>query len=248
MSALELLKFFGAPGSVGFLAASCVLALLLRYVWPRRPAVARAWIVIVAALYLGLGLPVVADGLAQRLPALEPEAGRGIQTLVVLDGDNRLGRLAAALRIWESAGPRLLIVSGERWLVDALLEAGVPRDRIVHDISASTTRAQIEWLAPLASDPRFECVGVIASRVQMPRVDALVRAQGVQVALISSPVDTEPPTTGWRRFVPTYSALRVSRDALYEHVALFYYRRRGWISDGPLSSRKDSRPHYGLCK
>jgi hypothetical protein len=30
--------------------------------------------------------------------------------------------------------------------------------------------------------------------------------------------------------VPTYIALRVSRDALYEHAALAYYRSRGWIT------------------
>jgi hypothetical protein len=30
-------------------------------------------------------------------------------------------------------------------------------------------------------------------------------------------------------FVPTYYALRVSRDAIYEHVALRYYRWHGWI-------------------
>ena len=31
-------------------------------------------------------------------------------------------------------------------------------------------------------------------------------------------------------WVPSYSALRVSRDALYELAALEYYERRGWIS------------------
>jgi hypothetical protein len=30
-------------------------------------------------------------------------------------------------------------------------------------------------------------------------------------------------------YIPTYTALRVSRDALYEHAALAYYGWRRWI-------------------
>ena len=48
-------------------------------------------------------------------------------------------------------------------------------------------------------------------------------------ALIVSPIDTEPATSGWRLVVPTYYALRVSRDAIYEHAALALYTWRGWI-------------------
>ncbi len=49
------------------------------------------------------------------------------------------------------------------------------------------------------------------------------------VRLIESPVDVEPASTGALAFVPTYYALRLSRDAIYEHAALRYYRWHGWI-------------------
>jgi uncharacterized SAM-binding protein YcdF (DUF218 family) len=70
---------------------------------------------------------------------------------------------------------------------------------------------------------------VIASRLQMPRVAALAHSEGLDVTLIPSPTDTEPPTAGFRVFVPSYTALGVSRDALYEHAALAYYRWRDWV-------------------
>jgi hypothetical protein len=71
---------------------------------------------------------------------------------------------------------------------------------------------------------------VIASRLQAARVDALIRTARLPVTLLSSPVDEEPPVSGAARFVPSYIALRMSRDAIYEHAALVYYRWRGWIA------------------
>jgi hypothetical protein len=60
-------------------------------------------------------------------------------------------------------------------------------------------------------------------------VAGLVRRADLPTVLIASPVDTEPATSGWWLFVPSYYALRVSRDAIYEHAALAYYARKGWI-------------------
>ena len=70
---------------------------------------------------------------------------------------------------------------------------------------------------------------MVASELQMPRVAALVRAQRLTVLLAPSPIDSEPPKAGWTSFVPRYSGLRLTRDALYERAALAYYSRQGWI-------------------
>jgi hypothetical protein len=64
----------------------------------------------------------------------------------------------------------------------------------------------------------------------MPRIRALTATRGLDLTLLSSPLDDEPAMEGWGRFRPSYVALRTSRDAIYEHVALVYYRWRGWIS------------------
>jgi hypothetical protein len=47
--------------------------------------------------------------------------------------------------------------------------------------------------------------------------------------LLPSPVDHEPAHQGWKLWLPSFAALRVSREALYELAALEYYRLRGWI-------------------
>ena len=113
----------------------------------------------------------------------------------------------------------------------ALRQAGIPPDVVHHDRSTVTTRDQIDWVQRLVDEHRERTgdVTIIASRLQMPRVSALLCAGDLHAAIVSSPTDVEPPTAGPWRFVPTYGALRVSRDALYEHLSMPYYRYKGWI-------------------
>jgi uncharacterized SAM-binding protein YcdF (DUF218 family) len=233
VSPFAALKFLGGPGSIGFLAAACVVALFLSYVWPRRPPLGRYVLLAVFTLYIVLGLPVVSDAIASRLPGLAPVGAHpvpvSLHTLIILDGDNPRGRLQEGVRIWKASSPQDLVVSGQRWLVDELLAAGIPRDRLRQDSSASNTREQMDWVARLAVERPSRVMALVASRLQMPRVYALARARGLTVRLIASPVDSEPAIAGPRAWVPSYAALRVSRDALYELAALEYYRYRGWI-------------------
>ena len=94
--------------------------------------------------------------------------------------------------------------------------------------TAATTREQMVQVRDIANRASGH-TAVIASRLQAPRVSALARAQNIVVTVLPSAIDSEPPTTGFARFVPAYIALRVSRDATYEHLALTYYRVRHWI-------------------
>jgi uncharacterized SAM-binding protein YcdF (DUF218 family) len=153
-----------------------------------------------------------------------------IDQLVVLDGDNRVGRVKLTREIFDTRPPQRVWVLGDVWIANALRDAGIPNDKLTHEIGAGTTREQIARVTALVhSNPRTS-FAVVASRLQMPRIAALFRAGGLSVALLASPVDAEPPTSGARVFVPSYAALRVSRDAFYEVVALAYYRWRGWIA------------------
>ena len=72
-------------------------------------------------------------------------------------------------------------------------------------------------------------VVLIASSLSMPRVGALAATTGVPVVLAPSPLDEPPVSGGFRLGIPSYRALRLTRDALYEHLALAYYRRSRWI-------------------
>jgi uncharacterized SAM-binding protein YcdF (DUF218 family) len=149
---------------------------------------------------------------------------------VVLDGDNRVGRARQAELVWSVSKPDIIYVMGRDLFAHELLEVGLPRAQVRVVSQPSTTREQMAWILRLQSAQSTKRVALIASRVHMPRVMALANAVGLRLTLIASPLDDDPPISGLWLFLPTPSALRVSRDALYEHAALAYYRWRGWIA------------------
>jgi len=118
---------------------------------------------------------------------------------------------------------------GDGTLIEEMSAGGVPRNRIFHNSFLETTRDQITSLASLMTRRPAWRIAVIVSRLQAPRMARLLEKSHLAVSLIESPADVEPATTGAVAFVPTYYALRISRDALYEHAALQYYRWHGWI-------------------
>lgn len=227
-----VLKAIGPPGSIPFVIVCILIGVVLAYIWPRSRRLARAWLWIVFIAHTVLALPVVANAIAGALPPVvssEPGALRNLDAVFVLDGDNRRGRVrSAAQAAFASPGAAVVIVGGHFWLIDALSEAGVAPTRISHEYGPADTRQQITVVQGMTTR-RPGHTAVVASRLQMPRVAGLVRRADLPTVLIASPVDTEPATSGWWLFVPSYYALRVSRDAIYEHAALAYYARKGWI-------------------
>ena len=203
------------------------------YVWPRNRRLGRRWLISVVCTYLLLALPLVANAIADRLPKFLPgdrvlTAG-AIDTLIVLDGDNPYGRAAEAVRVYAHASPQRVFVIGDSWIVELLREAGIPGSRLARDSNPPTTRDQISRVKQLIAERPDGRLAVIASRVQMPRIAALSEAARLELVLIPSPLDVEPPTAGIRLFLPNYSSLGLSSEALYEHAALAYYRWRKWI-------------------
>jgi hypothetical protein len=226
---LETLKHIGGPGFLGFFAICVFVGVLLLFLSPRTRRFAKHWLLWLSGVYLILGLPVVAHAIARALPAVTPQSSRPADILIVLDGDNRHGRLRTTLEYLQTRKPKAFWVLGEEWLIEELQRAGYPRKTFGHETETSTTREQMAWVATFVSARPSQRVAVLASRLQMPRVEALSRAAGIDVELVASPLDVEPATRGWRLFVPAYSALRGSRDALYEILALRYYRAKAWI-------------------
>lgn len=228
---LSVLKYFAVPGSLSFLACCVAFGLGLIYVWPRR-RLGRTFLLAVGVVYIVLALPFVANAIAERLPRYESvdlQPSGTIDALVVFDGDNRRGRVRAAVAAYKATPARRVVVLGGAWMIDPIVEGGVPRDRMTRDGGTATTRDQIAWVRRFAGNSPEGRIAVVASRLQMPRVARLIAAARVPAVLIASPIDTEPPAAGWQAFLPRYTALRVSRDAIYENVALAYYRWRGWL-------------------
>ena len=236
---MEIVKQIGPPGSIGFLFLCLFVGVLVAFVWPRSRRFAKHWLLWVSGVYVVLGLPVVANAIIDALPEVPlatPAELERVRALMIVDGDNRRGRLEEALRFIRSHPGVPFWVLGEEWLVEELIRAGHPRKTFGQEQQSRNTREQMAWVARyVAEHPDEGPVAVIASRVQMPRVAGLARAANLEAVLLASPLDVEPPRSGWQRFVPAYTALRASRDALYEHAALRYYRRQGWLDPRILS-------------
>jgi hypothetical protein len=227
---VSLLKATGGPGSIPFLILAILLGLGVIYVWPKRRRLGTLWIVAVSVAYLILALPVVSTAIAGRLPGIASAAGiqRPFSTLIILDGDNRRGRARLAQDIVAADRPGVIWVLGDEWIIDPLREAGVAEHLFRYDGTAATTLEQIHQVRRIASEAPGR-TALIASRLQAPRVAALIDVFAIPAAVVAAPVDAEPPTSGVWRFIPRYIALRVSRDALYEHAALWWYARQGRI-------------------
>jgi hypothetical protein len=235
---ISLLKATGGPGSIAFLILAILLGLGIIYVWPKRRRLGALWIIAVSACYLVLGLPVVARTIADHLPRMPARDGnRPISVLIILDGDNRRGRVRLAQEIMASDRPAHVWALGDEWLLDALAEGGVSPASYRLDGRAGNTLQQMHQIARLLAETTpGQAAAVVASRLQAPRVAALAEALAIPVIVLAAPVDAEPPAIGIRRFLPAYTALRISRDALYEHAALWWYARQGWIRS-PAATR-----------
>jgi uncharacterized SAM-binding protein YcdF (DUF218 family) len=231
---LSLAKLIDAPGSIQFFIICIIVGFVLLFIWPRNRRLGRAWLFFISASYVLLGLPIVANAIVGQLPRFELDEipdDRPLDALIVFDGDNRRGRVAEAARVFAVHAPRHVWVLGgdEEWLLDELPLVGIPPSRLRHDTSTLTTRDQIAWVRRFLSERPGSQIALVASRLQMPRVAALAASAGIDVPFLPSPIDDEPPVTGAKVLVPMYIALRISRDALYEHAAIVYYRRQGWI-------------------
>jgi uncharacterized SAM-binding protein YcdF (DUF218 family) len=236
VTVINIAKMIGAPGSLGFLAAACVAGGLFSWVWPERRWLAVAWLLAIGLVYLILASPLAAQSIAEslpRVPCCDVSSVRRVNQLFVLGGDNETGRVAETITVWRALKPRVVILLADEAFAQRVAEAGVPRSRIRHNNAPETTRAQIEWIAAEVRSHPADASALIASRVQMPRVVQLTRRYGFNVLFLSSPLDHEPSMTGIWSLIPTYAALEVSRDALYERAALTYYRSRGWIATQP---------------
>jgi uncharacterized SAM-binding protein YcdF (DUF218 family) len=230
MLLVSILKSIGAPGSGSFLLVSGVASLIVAFIWPANRTIGRVWLLTICALYVLLSMPVVAEEIAAGLGIESTVATpSSIETLVVLDGDNVYGRVREAERVFRTLAPRHVLVLGHDELETALRDAGIPGAAIKLESGARTTREQMNRLRELVESGRLGRTAVLASQLQSPRVGGLTRTLRLDVALIASPLDAGTlPSGGWR-YVPSYDALCLSREAIYEHAALVYYARRGWI-------------------
>jgi hypothetical protein len=234
-SLLSIVKAIDADGSTQLILAGALPAVFLAVVWPRKWSWVRRWCWLVGPVYLLLTLPIVAHALAASLADRgdgyrEPDGP--VSTLVIFDGDNRRGRLRAARATIEASPPSEVWVLGVQpeWFQEEMPGEGIGLDRVRFDATTGTTRAQLAWVAEYQSAHPSAAVAVVVSRMQAARVAGIAAARGMsRLPIIGAEASREPATSGVWQLVPSRDAWNVSRDAIYEHLALAYYERSGWI-------------------
>ena len=226
-----LLKAIGGPGSLKFLFVGTGLAVFL-LAFRRTRRTGRWMLSGFLTLYFVLSLPAVArfvTGPAARTQSLPaPEYGH-LDDLFVIDGDNYQSRAAMAVAVARTASPRTVWVVGGVELRDALVAHGIDKDLWRWGGgAANTTYDQMLWIQESIATTHSRRAAVVASRVHLPRIVDVARRLQVDLVAIPSPLDSEPPDSGVRAWLPSFSGLQLSREGLYERVAVAYYRRKGW--------------------
>ena len=230
----DLIKVWVGPGSLTFL-----MVLLGVGVWLRRVTRARTLagilIAVLLAAYLVLSLPWTAGHLARALQGsnqalLQFEGVPRPLCIVVFGGDHADARIRETVRLNRALHPQLVILSGDADFFEALVGAGVPAERIVWDAKSRTTRAQAVNLGPLLKRHSVSHFVLVASPIHMRRALGAVRAAGLNPIPSISEVPRDWTPSGLASLVPQWEPLRLSEQALYEYLALWYYRARGWLA------------------
>jgi uncharacterized SAM-binding protein YcdF (DUF218 family) len=225
------LKSLLVPGSIAWLALMLLASGVLLASGGRLRRVGGVVLAITLAAYAVLSTPVVAcaltDHLAEYGPLREPTSATAV---VLLDGDNPSARLDETLRLYRWLHPSWVVISGDQLPWEELIRDGVPRDRILVDATSETTREQALHVAALLRAHRIDSSVLVASAIQMPRALGAFRAAGVDAVASASPLDWRGPCDGASVWIPSRDALEVSKEAIYEYLALAYYDWRGWLA------------------
>jgi len=198
---------------------------------------------------------LVRSSLEQRYPELPVDEVPRADVIVVLGGAMQHdadrpypGVSSAADRYWH--GARLyragradqIIVSGGRTrgrgpgLTEAAAAAllmgdlGVPREAIVLETRALTTRGNAVNVAELLSQRPVESFLLVTSALHMRRAEAAFRRAGLDPIPVAADFEVRPASNHRpRRWLPSAAALAASSRAFHEYVGYWYYRARGWL-------------------
>jgi uncharacterized SAM-binding protein YcdF (DUF218 family) len=107
---------------------------------------------------------------------------------------------------------------------EQLIACGVVAERIVLESASRTTEEQIANVAQLLEQRGLNgSIVVITTAAHISRVMHLCRARGINaVPSVTPELRYDEGRTGWRRWCPSFAALRGSESAIYEYLALAY--------------------------
>jgi uncharacterized SAM-binding protein YcdF (DUF218 family) len=153
--------------------------------------------------------------------------------------------LVGAARVLEAA--RVYRVLGSPWVISsgspaggfqiessaatmrvALMQLGVPADRIVLESESVNTHDEAVLVAPMLRALHVDRLVLVTSDIHMRRSIATFRGAGLDAvpAIASDPLNSEPRVN---LFIPTTNGLRFTSGVVHEYAGLVYYWLRGWI-------------------
>jgi uncharacterized SAM-binding protein YcdF (DUF218 family) len=151
----------------------------------------------------------------------------------------RLFRVIGARRIIASGGavdPAIHLMPESVMVRNALVDAGVPADRIIQESSSRSTREQVRGVKALLDRDGTRAFILVTSPTHMRRAVATFRASGLDPIPSLAPLASDhAPAPSW--IWPNDEALYRSDLAIYDSAALAYYWSIGALSPGPPAAR-----------
>ena len=172
--------------------------------------------------------------------------GSGIYTAKGWDGSRysvldrtTAPRVLEAFRLYRLIQPAWIVSSGgnlrEDWIVEpagltmknALIQLGVPADRIASETRSKTTHDEAEIIKGMLPALKVDQIVLVTTQLHMRRSVGTFRAAGVQVIPAIAPEPTG--LDDWFLwFVPTDTGFNETKALLHELVGILYYAVRGW--------------------
>jgi uncharacterized SAM-binding protein YcdF (DUF218 family) len=220
------------PGSLAFLILGLAAALLVLLIVPRWKRGTVRGLLVLSSFYIVLSLPVVAnrlaDGLDRYPPLMRAEEARDASAVVLLHGDHQSARLRETLRLYKLLNPRWIVVAAQASDLRDSLRYSVPPDQILWEARGRTTREQAVNLARMLDTKHITRVVLVASPIHMRRALGACRMAGIDAVPGVSARPHAGMPRGMRGLVPQIGALTLSTESLYEYLALYMYKHRGW--------------------
>jgi uncharacterized SAM-binding protein YcdF (DUF218 family) len=189
-----------------------------------------------------------------------PSEAQGSQALVILGGgaatyeeagaalssmsDASALRALEGARLYRLLDPPWVIVSGgpsgpraepeSAILRRAMIQLGVPSDRILEEATSGNTYEQAVNVRVLLLSHSIHRFVLVTSMVHMPRAVGVFRHVGLSPIPSPAPDQSETPRPGLQSALPSLDALHTSQGAMREVLGLIYYGVRGWLSPAVL--------------
>lgn len=155
--------------------------------------------------------------------------------LRALEGE-RLYRLLDPKWVVVSGGPSRPTAEAESAVLKrAMVELGIPGDRILEESDSGNTYEQAVFLRRLLEPRHIQRFVLVTSGVHMARAMGVFRHAGLDPVPSPAQEMSDPGGEERARVLPSLDSLHTSQAALREILGLIYYAVRGWLAPSPSS-------------